>query len=74
MKMNSNIEKKKIEIRSIFLHFFLIKLFLHDSYFLYFRHIVFLNRCVSKDISETITSLINKLGLDNFYKVCTFLI
>ncbi|XP_043802926.1 choline transporter-like protein 1 isoform X2 [Apis laboriosa] len=32
------------------------------------QHMVFLNRCVPKDISETITSLINKLGLDNFYK------
>lgn len=32
------------------------------------QHIVFLNRCVPKDLSETITSLINKLGLDNFYK------
>ncbi|XP_076171666.1 choline transporter-like protein 1 isoform X2 [Ptiloglossa arizonensis] len=30
--------------------------------------VVFLNRCVSKQMSETTHSLIKKLGLDNFYK------
>ena len=33
------------------------------------RDIVFLNRCVPKETAETATSLLRKLGLENFYKV-----
>lgn len=36
------------------------------------RDTVFLNRCVKNETMESITSLITKLGLDNFYKVCKF--
>ncbi|XP_034186152.2 choline transporter-like protein 1 isoform X2 [Osmia lignaria lignaria] len=32
------------------------------------QHVSFLNRCVPKEYSETATSLIRKLGLDNFYR------
>ncbi|KAF3429136.1 hypothetical protein E2986_03005 [Frieseomelitta varia] len=32
------------------------------------RDIVFLNRCVPKETAETATSLLRKLGLENFYK------
>ncbi|XP_031830541.2 choline transporter-like protein 1 isoform X2 [Nomia melanderi] len=30
--------------------------------------VIFLNRCVPKDLTDTTTSLIKKLGLENFYK------
>ena len=33
------------------------------------RDIVFLNRCVPRETTETATSLLRKLGLENFYKV-----
>ncbi|CAK9832448.1 Choline transporter-like protein 1 [Anthophora retusa] len=32
------------------------------------QHLTFLNRCINKQVHETATSIIRKLGLENFYK------
>ncbi|CAK9802063.1 Choline transporter-like protein 1 [Anthophora quadrimaculata] len=32
------------------------------------QHMTFLNRCINKQVHETATSIIRKLGLENFYK------
>ncbi|XP_076661581.1 choline transporter-like protein 1 isoform X1 [Halictus rubicundus] len=42
--------------------------FFQMIYFAWNR-VLFLNRCVPKQVGETTTSVIKKLGLDNFYKV-----
>lgn len=33
------------------------------------RRMLFLNRCVHKQVTDTINSIITKLGLDSFYRV-----